>query len=422
MTEPHGQGTRVTGERRVVRLLSLKSPCQARTELERIGVDPAGISLMLPKLDSMQILVPDVRPAAANILKQEMLSLGGDAAVARGTVACSIEQTDLLLIGTARQIQGLISKLKKQPFGLAGLADELLRLLGSVNNPPAVWQTSRRTLSLERPLIMGILNITPDSFSDGGRYASTDAAVARAVELEQQGADIIDIGAESTRPGAAPVSSQEEKQRLLPVIEQLARRLSIPVSVDTWKADVAGDALSAGAEIINDISGLQFDPQMAAVCAKDQAGLVLMHTRGTPQTMQQDTGYNNLMDEVAASLAGSVRMAIDAGNLPDRLVIDPGIGFAKNREGNLELLRRLAELKSLGLPLLVGTSRKSFIGSTLGKQNPADRLFGTAATVALAVANGASVVRVHDVAEMRDVVLMAHSISSENPVKRNEAP
>jgi dihydropteroate synthase len=412
MTEPHGQGARETGESRIIRLLSLKTPCQARTELERIGVDPAGIGLMLPKLDSMQILVPNVRPAAANILKQEMLSLGGDAAVARGTVACSIEQTDLLLLGTAKQIQGLIEKLKKQPFGLSKLAEQLLKLLASVNSPPAVWQTARRTLSLERPLIMGILNITPDSFSDGGRYASTDLAVSRAVEMEQQGADILDIGAESTRPGASPVSAEEEKQRLLPVIEQLAKRITIPVSVDTWKADVADASLSCGAEIINDISGLNFDPEMGSVCARHQAGLVLMHTRGTPQTMQQNTVYNDLMGEVSASLADSVRRATESGNLPDRLVIDPGIGFAKNREGNLELLRRLGEFRSIGLPLLVGTSRKAFIGTILGKQNPDERLFGTAATVALAVANGASIIRVHDVAAMRDVALMAHCIAS----------
>lgn len=396
-----------------IRALCLTSPAAAQKELERIGVDPAGISLMLPKLEQHALLVPQLRPAAANILKQEMLSLGGDAAVARGTVACSVPGTDVLLIGTRKQLLTLCNKLAGQPFGLKTLASDLTLFLTTVQQPPTIWQTSGRQLSLERPLIMGILNVTPDSFSDGGCYATIEKAVERALQLEAEGADLLDIGGESTRPGAPLISAGQERTRVLPVIEALANRLTIPISVDTWKSSVADACLAAGAEIINDISGLHFDPALAEVVARHQAGLVVMHTRGTPQQMQQDTGYADLLGEVAACLLQSAATARSAGIAREQIALDPGIGFAKSLNGNLELLRRLPELCSLGYPLLVGTSRKSFIGKTLQQEAAADRLFGTAATVAHAVTSGARIVRVHDVQAMKDVALMVHAINSQ---------
>ena len=396
-----------------IRALCLTSPAAAQKELERIGVDPAGIARMLPKLEQRALLVPKVRAAAANILKQEMLSLGGDAAVARGTVACSVSTTDVLLIGTRKQLLTLCTKLTGQPFGLKNLASDLAQVLKNVQCPPTIWQTSRRQLSLERPLIMGILNVTPDSFSDGGRYATVDQAVEQALQLEEEGADLLDIGGESTRPGAPAVSATEESTRVLPVIEALANRLTIPISVDTWKSSVAEACLAAGAEIINDISGLQFDPALAEVVARHQAGLVVMHTRGTPRQMQLDTVYADLLGEVSASLLQSAATARSTGIAQQQIVLDPGICFAKDLSGNLELLRRLPELCCLGYPLLVGTSRKSFIGKALQREATADRLFGTAATVAHAVTSGARIVRVHDVQAMKDVALMAHAINSQ---------
>jgi len=396
----------------VIRPLILRSAAEARRELERIGVDPAGIGRMLPKLELLPILVPQLRAAAANILKQELLSLGGDAAVARGSVACSIEKTDVLLIASRKQLQGLCGKLAQQPFGLAALADQLRGLLTNLAAPPAGWMLARRTLSLQRPLIMGILNVTPDSFSDGGRFVDVEAAVSHALRMEDQGADMIDIGAESTRPGAPLISAEEELQRLMPVLERLIGRLTIPVSIDTWKAPVAEATLAAGAEIINDISGLTFDPALAKTVAHHRAGLVLMHTRGTPAVMQQQTGYDDLLGEIADFLQTSLQAALAAGSSHEQLVLDPGIGFGKDTAGNLEILRRLPELTGLGYPLLVGSSRKRFIGTTLGRDKPEDRLFGTAATVALAVAQGAGILRVHDVQAMRDVADMTHSIVS----------
>jgi len=274
----------------------------------------------------------------------------------------------------------------------------------------STWELSRRSLSLERPLVMGILNVTPDSFSDGNRFFSCTAAVERALELEREGADIIDIGGESTRPNAPAVDLAQELDRVVPVIEALAGRLRVPISVDSYKAGVARAACAAGAEIVNDVSGLFFDPAMAQTVAEADAGLVVMHTRGTPDHMQANTRYVDLIAEVKEYLLASLALARDAGIPASRIAIDPGIGFGKSVAGNLELIRRLSEFLPLGLPILVGPSRKSFIGKVLGDDDR-DRTFGTAATVAVSILNGASIIRVHDVAVMRDVALMARALA-----------
>ncbi|MBU5636501.1 dihydropteroate synthase [Geomonas sp. Red69] len=271
------------------------------------------------------------------------------------------------------------------------------------------WELSRRTLSLERPQIMGILNVTPDSFSDGGRFFSLEAAVERACELERAGADIIDIGGESTRPNAPAVTLQEELDRVLPVIEALKGRITAPISIDTYKAGVAEAACAAGAEIVNDVTGLMFDPEMAAVVAAADAGVVVMHTRGMPDTMQKDTGYDDLIADVRAYLEESIALARKAGVPEARIVIDPGLGFGKSVQGNLELIKRLEEFLPLGRPILVGPSRKSFIGAVTGRDG-VERVFGTAAAVAMSIVHGATIVRVHDVAAMRDVALMTRAL------------
>lgn len=391
------------------RLLHLHTTADAERELRRIGVDPGGIASMAAKTHTRCIHLSRLQCRQANILKQEMLALGGDAAVARGTVACGIEATDVILIGTDKQLEKLRMKLRLQPFGLPSLAEELTLILQRVNSTPAIWRTSRGELSLARPLIMGILNVTPDSFSDGARHVEPRLAVERALRMLDEGADIIDIGGESTRPGAGTVPADEEVARIVPVIAELAKQARCVISVDTWKSRVALEAMDAGADIINDISGLRFDPALAGIATRTGAGIVLMHTRGAPADMQRNTVYNDLIGEVASGLRESVETALVAGVRRERIAIDPGIGFAKNCQGNLEILRRLPEFTSFGLPLLVGTSRKSFIGAISGRQVD-DRLFGTAATVALAIANGASILRVHDVRAMRDVADMAHAI------------
>ena len=270
----------------------------------------------------------------------------------------------------------------------------------------------------ERTLIMGILNVTPDSFSDGGLFASVDEAVAHAERLVSEGADIIDVGGESTRPGRAePVSAEEEISRVVPVIEVLARRVSAPVSVDTTKSEVARAALDAGAAIVNDISALRFDFYVADAVARAGAGLVLMHSRGTPATMHRMPPVADIMEEVVSSLRASIHMAERRGVARESIVIDPGIGFGKSQEQNLELIAKLDSLIASfpEYPLLIGTSRKSFIGRMLadssGTPAPAsERLHGTLATVAIAVLKGAHIVRVHDVRETVEAAAMVDAV------------
>jgi dihydropteroate synthase len=275
-----------------------------------------------------------------------------------------------------------------------------------------MWRFGSRTFDLSaRPRVMGILNVTPDSFSDGSRYATAADAVVAARQMVADGADIIDIGGESTRPGAAPVDAAEELRRVLPVIEKLAGRITVPISIDSWKSTVAAAALQAGAEIVNDVSAMTFDPRMADIVAGTDAGLVLMHTRGTPLSMQKNTAYSDVIAEVAAFLQSAIDRAVAAGVQTERLVVDPGIGFGKDATGNLEVIRRLRELAVLQRPLLVGLSRKAFIGTVLGRE-VTERLFGTVAAVAVAMMNGATIFRVHDVRAVRDTVDMVRAITA----------
>lgn len=256
---------------------------------------------------------------------------------------------------------------------------------------------------------MGVLNLTPDSFSDGSRYGSIKEAVAAAEKMVTEGADVLDIGGESTRPGAEPVSAEEEIRRVIPVIEKLSGRLNVPISIDTWKSEVAKAALRAGAEIVNDISAMTLDPEMLATVAESDAAVILMHSRGKPAEMQKNTDYLDIVGEVVAFLEARLIEAVSAGIDAERIVVDPGIGFGKSVAGNMEIIRRLRELQTLNRPVLIGTSRKSFIGAALNRE-VSDRVFGTAASVTVAMMNGASIFRVHDVMAMRDSVDMVRAI------------
>jgi dihydropteroate synthase len=274
---------------------------------------------------------------------------------------------------------------------------------------------SRKLILGERTLVMGVLNITPDSFSDGGRYLDSQAAVARALELERDGADLLDIGGESTRPGAAPISAQEEMRRILPVIEVLRGKLSIPMSVDTQKAEVAEAALAGGAEILNDVSALRMDPRLAEVARKARAPIILMHMRRTPRTMQRGPFARDVIRDVMAGLRDAVARARSAGVANSQLLLDPGVGFGKTLEQNFEILARLPEFARLGCPIVVGTSRKAFLGKALARpEEPAapsdERLLGTAVTVTASILGGAHIVRVHDVAEMARVIRVTDQI------------
>lgn len=275
---------------------------------------------------------------------------------------------------------------------------------------------SFRNFSLDfsqKTYVMGILNVTSDSFSDGGRFLDESSAIERALRMEAEGADIIDIGGESTRPGSEPVSLEEELRRTIPVIEAISGRLKIPVSIDTYKSEVARRAIEAGAAMVNDISGLRFDPEMAPVLSQYDVVLVMMHIKGTPRNMQENPVYTDLFSEITDYLKEGINIATESGIARERIVIDPGIGFGKTPEHNLQIINNLDRFSSLCRPILIGTSRKSFIGRILNNAPPSERLQGTAAAVAVSVMKGANIVRVHDVREMARVVKVADAVRRE---------
>ena len=377
---------------------------QARREIQAVGSDPGGWPKMAPKAVHRVLKLSGMSPTQANIIKQELLARGGDAAVARGVINHSVETTDMLLMATLHQYRGFIEKLKMQPFGLAKLATRIEAALANLAGL-RIRRLNCRGLELElgrRTLVMGILNTTPDSFSDGGRYLDPAAAVEHALQIVEDGADIIDLGGISTRPGHIEVSIEEEQRRVLPVLDKLLQSVNVPISVDTWRAAVAREALERGAHIINDQWALRADQGLAQVVAEYQAPVMLMHNG-------QDTEYQDVMLELTAFLRRSIEIAQQAGITQENIIVDPGIGFAKTYEQNLEVLRRLKELTVLGCPILLGTSRKSVIAKTL--HLPVDqRLEGTGATVALGIASGADIVRVHDVKEIVRVARMSDAI------------
>ncbi len=318
---------------------------------------------------------------------------------------------DLVLTGTPDQLKRFLRAFGAHDSIPGNLSQKLDSLLDNYLRSDYKITCRGQVLDLgSRTHVMGILNVTPDSFSDGGLYADTERAFAHAREMAAAGADIIDIGGESTRPGAEPLSEEEELRRIIPIIERLATELMVPLSVDTYKSSVARRALEAGASIVNDISGLRFSPDMARIAADYGAAVVIMHIKGTPRNMQQNPVYADVVVEVMSYLAEGIEIAVKAGVDREKILIDPGIGFGKTLEHNLTLLCRLDEFRSLGRPIVLGTSRKKFIGTILGIPVPEQRGDGTTATVALGIERGASVVRVHDVARMTQVARMTDAV------------
>ncbi|MGA8074777.1 MAG: dihydropteroate synthase [Candidatus Acidiferrales bacterium] len=268
-----------------------------------------------------------------------------------------------------------------------------------------------RTLDLgERTLVMGVLNLTPDSFSDGGKFFSLNRAINAALAMEAAGADILDIGGESTRPGSNAVSPREELARVLPVLNRLSGRLKIPISIDTRRSAIAEAAIAAGAQIINDVTGLRFDPEIAGIACRNHVPLILMHMRGEPRTMQEQPFARDAVRDVLSGLKRSIAIALKAGVPKSQMIVDPGIGFGKSFKQNYELIARLGEIAILGFPILIGTSRKTFLGTTLDGKPPEDRIWGTAATVAASILAGAHIVRVHDVNEMVQVARVTDKV------------
>lgn len=380
---------------------------EARRCLEAIGSSPQGVGFMIPKAVFKCIKLKNLTNRAANIVKQEMLAKGGEAAVAKEALT-EAGRSDVLLLGTLKQYRLLTAKLRLQPFGLKAVAGEIEAILANLEIKR--WElplVHGRSLALgTRTLIMGILNVTPDSFADEGLFFDAERAVEHALQMAAEGADIIDVGGASSRPDSDMVDEAEELRRVLAVIPRLAAH-GLTIAVDTFRARVAERSLEAGAHLINNIGGFVIDPELLPVLVKWQAPVVLMHNRLQIQT---GSDYTDLVADICLDLRSSMAQAEAAGLGAERIIIDPGLGFGKTPAQNLLLLQRLQDFRSLGRPILVGASRKSFIGRTLELASPADRLEGSLAAAVVAIMNGAALVRVHDVQETSRAVRLTDAV------------
>jgi len=381
-----------------------------------IGVDPYGIRIMLPKATAFLIHLKSINSIAANILKQEALSLGADAAINRGALTGKTKKTDVLIIAQLAQLAQLADKLKLQPFGLQKISEELKENIKNFTKDNFILSLRNAFLNLsKKTCIMGIINLTCDSFSGDGLYSIKckdypGLALQRAEEMVRYGADIIDLGGESSRPGAKSISTKEELKRTLPVVKLLAKKIKAPISIDTRKAQVACAALDNGAQMINDISGLR-DKRMIKVAARYKAAVVIMHMLGKPANMQKIIAYRSLINDITTYLKNAIDSVQAAGIKPDKIVIDPGIGFGKTPRHNFEIIKHLDDFKVLGKPILIGPSRKSFIASLLGT-DAESRLNGTLAVSVMAAERGANILRVHNVKQISQALKMLAAVKN----------
>jgi dihydropteroate synthase len=353
------------------------------------------------------IKLEGVDTRAANLMKSYLETLGGGIAMGRDAQEFTVRETDVLITGSRRTLQLLAARLKGEPYGLDAVSGDIMECT-AIANRTISWGS--RTLDFtHKTYVMGILNCTPDSFFPASRSATIKDALKSAREMIEAGVDIVDVGGESSRPGSEPVAVEEEIRRVIPVIQALRAESDVMVSVDTRRKEVAERALDAGADIINDISGLRHNEELARLVARRRVPVVLMHMRGTPKTMQKSPFYKNTISEILRELQPSISAAIGAGIPPEMIIIDPGIGFGKRIQDNLRIIKELSSLKSLRFPILVGLSRKGFIGEILDR--PVEkRLIGTVTANTLAILNGANIIRVHDVADAVEMVKIIDSV------------
>lgn len=398
-----------------IRALDIKTEEEGLKESKRIGTSDIGSHIMVSKIFPLSLKIRGVSPVSANILKQEMLARGGDVVTSRSTLTETEGKIDIIIQGPLNSIKDCVAKIKQQPFGLKVLSDELKAYLNRLNENSRAKKLTigRQRFSLDRDvLIMGILNVTPDSFYDGGYYFEKEKAYKRVETLVSEGADIIDVGGMSTRPGSLPINVKDEIKRIIPVIEYISKNHNVLISADTYRSETALKAISAGAHMINDISGLSMDKNMADVVSKNGVSLVIMHIKGTPENMQDNPEYENVIDEIYDYLEDKTNTAVNSGIKPEKIIVDPGIGFGKTTEHNLRIINKVRELKMLGFPVLIGVSRKSFIGNVLDLPVE-ERLEGSLAASVCAVIGGVNILRVHDVKETIRAVKIAKSITGE---------
>ncbi len=385
---------------------------EAEEYLRLTGCSEQGLGIMKSKFIHEVLKVPDITAREAIMLKQDMLSLGGEACVAEKSLRDLDSRGDVVLEGTQKQLVKLSRKLKAQPFSLPSVGSGIAALMESLEKKErCTFRAGGRTLGFPPAKVMGILNVTPDSFSDGGKFLSMETALNQGLKMVEEGADIIDVGGESSRPFSSAVSVNEELDRIIPVIEELRKRTDCLISVDTYKSEVAQRALEAGAHIVNDIYALRYNEDMAEVIRQYDASVVLMHMKGTPSDMQSDPHYNDVIKEIYLFLLDRTREAVEAGIPKDKIMVDPGIGFGKRLCDNLEIIRCIGSFSSLGYPVLIGPSRKGFIGQLTGRQME-ERLSGTVAVSALAAFAGADMLRVHDVGEVISGLKMTDAVAN----------
>ena len=384
-----------------------------RYEMEHLGVYKPSVAILLGKGKITPLKILHVRTPAANIIKQEMLAAGGDCATPGTAITCAVSHVDILLLGNQKHYKTLLYKLKQMPyFGIPEIAAELERFL--TPEPKRTLLADGRMLRYDSMKVMGIINVTPDSFYAGSRKNNIDAVVEHAEQMLAEGASILDIGGESTRPGSDPVTAEEEKERVLPVLVAVKKKFPQSIiSVDTYRATLAKEALQCGGDIINDISAMTADVAMLDVVTETKAPIILMHRKGTSKDMQQQCEYKNVVQEVTEYLLGRAALLAERKVGADKIILDPGIGFAKNDEQNLRLIQNLNALTVNGYPVLMAASRKTTIGKVLGAEQvlpPEERLEGTLAVTAAAVYAGANLVRVHDVKENVRLIRMLEAI------------
>jgi len=379
----------------------------ARRELKKIKVHRDAIPILSPKMFHYNIKIKNLKAQDAVIIKQEMLCCGGDAAIPYNALPPKGENGDIIVMGNKAQISILSERLKRQYKRLSEIGEEMMQLIGNLDKKRKLKIGKKIYEIGKRTYIMGILNVTPDSFYDGGKYFDLESAVERAKQMEKEGADIIDVGGESTRPFSKKIDETEEMKRVLPVIEAISNEINIPISIDTYKPRVAEKAIEAGASMVNDITALKNG--MERVVKEYNIPVVLMHMKGTPETMQINPYYDDVIEEIIDFFNKRIKFAFENKINENKIILDPGMGFGKRFEDNMEIISHLYEIKSMGYPLLIGISRKSFIGKILNAELD-ERLEGSISAEIIAIVNGADIIRCHDVRETKRATMVADEI------------